>query len=316
MIKKYAFIVALLIISVTASDACTECSVKAKNGNVWHGGNEDGIFSLGTCVNIVAPTENSYGYYYITNSENPKEFPQGGMNEAGLSFGGTSVPKTIYKDFEKKKDFPGGSSELMFSIFRKCKTVKEVFALFKIYRVAGLEVSQFHFADKYGNFGVIVADSMWFTKEDYQISTNYNLCHPDKDSIQCWRYPLAETMLRTKQIGFETLRDLFDSTSQRKWTNYTEIKNLTTGDIWIYYAQNFSRPFKTNIEEFVRSGNRTFYLYELFKNDLLIKHILRSKEIEDQMAISLIIACPVILVLIICILVLRRRLRKSRNSTL
>lgn len=315
MIKKHAFIVALLIISVTASEACTECSVKAKNGNIWHGGNEDKPFSLGTRVNIVAPAENRYGYFYTTNTKNPNEFPQVGMNEAGLSFGGTSVPQTSYKDFNKKKDFPGGSSELMFYIFRKCKTVKEVFALFKIYRVAGLEISQFHFADKYGNFGIVVADSMWLTHSDYQISTNYNLCHRDKDSIQCWRYPMAERMLMTKEIGLETLRDLFDSTSQRKWTNHTEIKNLTTGDIWFYYAQNFSRPFKTNIKEFVRSGNRSYYLYELFEDDLLVKHIMKSKETEDQMAVSILISLSVILFLTIYTWVIRRRLRELRNAT-
>lgn len=315
MFKKYAFIVACLLISVANSDACTECSVKAKNGNVWHGGNEDAPFSLGTCVNIVAPVANCYGYYYTTNSKDAKEFPQGGMNEAGLSFGGTSVPRTTYKDFNKKKDFPGGSNQLMFSIFRKCKTVKEVFALFKIYRVPGLEVSQFHFADRYGNFGVIVADSMWLSTVEYQISTNYNLCHPDKDSIECWRYPMAERMVTTKEIGLETLRDLFDSTSQRKWTNHTEIKNLTTGDIWFYYAQNFSRPYKTNIREFVKSGNRTFYMYELFKDDLLLKHIMKSKETEDNMAILIMILCPIILSLIIYIWVLRRRLRKFKKNT-
>ena len=314
MKKKYLYIIVLLIIGIANSEACTECSAKAKNGNIWHGGNEDKPFSLGTRVNIVAPAENCYGYFYTTNSKNPNEFPQGGMNEAGLSFGGTSVPSTTYKDFYKKKDFPGGSSELMFFIFRKCKTVKEVFALFKIYRVSGLEVSQFHFADKYGNFGIIVADSMWLTHGEYQISTNYNLCHPDKDSVQCWRYPMAERILTTKEIGLETLRELFDSTSQRKWTNHTEIKNLTTGDIWFYYAQNFSRSFKTNIKEFVKSGNRTFYLYELFKEDLLLKHIMKSKETEDHMAISIMISFPIILFLIIYSWVLRRRLRKLRDS--
>jgi len=314
MKKKYLFIIGLLTIGLTNSEACTECSVKAKNGNIWHGGNEDKPFSLGTCVNIVAPEKNAYGYYYTTNSKDRNEFPQGGMNEAGLSFGGTSVPKTTYKDFDKKRDFPGGSSQLMFSIFRKCKSVKEVFLLFKIYRVPGLEVSQFHFADKYGNFGIIVADSMWLSEGEYQIATNYNLCHADKDSIQCWRYPMAERMLTTKEIGLVTMRDLFDSTSQRKWTNHTEIKNLSTGDIWFYYAQNFSRPFKTNIREFVKLGNSTFYLYELFKDDLLLTRILTSKDTGDRMAITLFITCSIILFLIIIIWVLSRRLSKLRKT--
>ena len=314
MRKRLLILIIFFIINTFYSKACTIFSAKDKNGNIWTGSNADKPFSLSTFFNIVARTEKSYGFYYTTNSNQPNEFPQGGMNEAGLSFGGNSVPLSVYKDFNKKKDFPGGSSELMLFIFKKCKTVKEVFELFKIYRVPGLEVSQFHFADKYGNFGIIVADSMWLTQGNYQISTNYNLCHPDKDSIKCWRFPIVERALRANRIGLEAFRDLCDSTSQRKWTNNSEIQNLNTGEIWFYYAQNFSRPYKTTLKELLKRGTTSFYYYELFKDDLLVKQILQSKETENQFFLVILVTVFIILLLTIYILIIKKRLRKLRNQ--
>jgi len=190
---------------------------------------------------------------------------------------------------------------------------QEVFDIFKTYRLKGLEGSQLHFADKYGTFGIIVADSMWITKANYQISTNYNLCHPNKDNINCWRFPIAERLIKSRAIGLETFRDICDSTSQEKWTNYSNIQNLNTGDIWFYYAMNYSRPYKTNIKELLKKGNRSFYMYELFKDDPLVKQILQSKETENQFFLVILASLFINLLLTIYILTIKRRQRKLRN---
>ena len=313
MIKKNLIVIIFLLISIANSEACTIFSAIAKNGNVWTGNNEDGIFNLNTCINVVAPTNRTFGYLYFTNSKNPNEFPQGGLNDAGLFFDGNSVPISVYKDFDKKKDFPNGINEMMFFILKNCQTVQEVFNIFKTYRLKGLEGSQLHFADKYGTFGIIVADSMWITKANYQISTNYNLCHPNKDNIHCFRFPIAERIIKSREIGLETLRDICDSTSQEKWTNYSNIQNLNTGDIWFYYAMNYSRPYKTNIKELLKKGNSTFYMYELFKDDPLVKQILQSKETENQEFLFILALLLIVLILIIYILIIKRRYKKLRK---
>ncbi|MEO5948401.1 MAG: hypothetical protein ABIP79_16405 [Chitinophagaceae bacterium] len=310
MTKKYLFVIILLIVSLTNSEACTIFSAIDKKGSVWTGNNEDGIFSLNTCVNIVAPVNKTFGYLYFTNTKNSNEFPQGGLNDAGLFFDGNAVPVSVYKDFDNKKDFPNGSNEMMFFILRNCETIQDVFNVFKTYRLKGLEGSQLHFADKYGTFGIIVADSMWITKSNYQISTNYNLCHPNKDSVDCWRFPIAERILRSREIGLDTFRDICDSASQRKWTNYSNVQNLNTGDIWLYYAMNYSRPYKTNIHELFKKGNGSFYMYELFKEDLLVKQLLQSKETENHFFVFILASLFIILLLTIYILTIRRRQRK------
>ena len=313
MTKRLLFLIAFFITIILNSDACTIFSSKDKNGNVWTGNNEDGNFTLGTCINIVAPDKDAFGYIFFTNSNNPKEFPQGGLNNAGLFYDANSVPKSKYKDYDFKKDFPNGINEMMFEVLRKCQTVQEVFKLFKEYRLQGLELSQFHFADKFGNYGIINSDSMWITKADYQISTNYNLCHTNKDNAKCWRYPIAERILNAKEIGLETFKEICDSTSQKKWTIYSNIQNLNTGDIWFYYAQNYSRPFKTNIKELLKKGTNSFFLFEFFKDDPLVKQMIQAKKTEDQFSITIISLSSLLFLSIIYILTIKRRLKKLKK---
>lgn len=270
---RLLFLSLILIINVIRSNACTIFCAKDKNGQVWAGNNEDQLFNFRTFVNIVESKDSTLGYIYFTNSNRQSEFIQGGMNEAGLFYDGNAVPYTTYKDFDKKKAFPGSERDMMEYILKKCKTVPEVLALFKIYRLPGTETSQMHFADKYGNFGIVVADSMWLTNANYQISTNYNLCHPNKDNINCWRFPIAESILKTREINYETFKLICDSTSQKKMagTIYSNIHNLNTGDIWLFYGMNYKVPYKTNIVTLLASGTRSFYLYELFSDSPLVK---------------------------------------------
>ena len=64
----------------------------------------------------------------------PDDMIQGGANEAGLFFDFNAIPETEYKDYEKKKDYPGGHDALMRYFLKNCETVEEVFAMYKKYR--------------------------------------------------------------------------------------------------------------------------------------------------------------------------------------
>jgi hypothetical protein len=268
--KKITFPAILLCLVLTRLDACTIFSGKDSKGHIWAGNNEDMYFTFNSYLNIVAATDSTFGYICFSYFS-PDGNVQGGANEAGLFFDGNAVKPSAYKDFDKKKDFPGGSRLLLHYVLKKCKTVQEVFILFKEFRLSGLEAAQIHVADKYGNFGIIVADSMWITKSNYQISTNYNLCHPDKDGIVCWRYPIAESILSSSEPGPDVFRAICDSTARktRYSTVYSNIHDLTTGDIWFYFGMDYKNPFKTNIKELLKKGSTSFFLYELFATEPL-----------------------------------------------
>jgi hypothetical protein len=285
---RILYLILALITTISQSAACTIFCAKSKNGNVWAGNNEDQLFNFRTCLNIVASTDSTLGYISFTNSNRQSEFIQGGINEAGLFYDGNAVPFTEYKNFDKKKAFPGSERNMIEYILRKCKTVPEVLALFNTYRLPGLETGQMHFADKFGNFGIVVADSMWLTKENYQISTNYNLCHSNKDNMDCWRFPIAESLLKSREINFETFKTICDSTSQKSMagTVYSNIHNLNTGDVYFFYGMNYKTPYKTTISELLDGGTRSFYLYELFNSFPLVSTYNTYRAAGASMAIS------------------------------
>lgn len=271
--KINLLLIVLIIAWVSSLHACTIFSAKAKDGHVWAGNNEDYYLPFSFFLNVVPQTDSSFGYIYFS-AWGPGGFPQGGMNEAGLFFDWNALlpGKTTYKDFDKKIDLPGGAA-LLNHVMSKCKTIQEVLNLFKVYKCPGLETGQLHLADKYGNLGIIVADSMWITKSNYQVSTNYNLCHPDKDGVTCWRFPIADSILRTKEPGFETFREICKSTSRKTklCTVYSNIHDLTTGDIWFYYGMDYDKVYKTTLKDLLVKGDTSFHMYELFLNEPLVK---------------------------------------------
>ena len=271
---KYIFLNLFIVGWIFNLHACTIFSAKAKDGHVWAGNNEDYYLTFRSYLNVVTKTDTSFGYIYFSWWGRAGT-PQGGVNEAGLFFDWNALlpGKTIYKDFDKKKDFPGGSVALNHYFMRKCKTVQEVFDIYMQYRDPDLESSQLHLADKYGNLGIIVADSMWITKSNYQVSTNYNVCHPDKDGMICWRFPIAESILRSNEPGLEIFREICDSTSRKTGpcTSYSNIHDLTTGVIWFYFGMDYKKSYKTSINDLLEQGDTSFPFYRLFENEPLVK---------------------------------------------
>jgi hypothetical protein len=270
-LRKILQLTLMLATVSAAADACTIFSGKDNNGHVWAGNNEDMVFTFNSYLNLVASSDTTLGYMYHSYFS-PDGTVQGGVNEAGLFFDGNAVRPSAYKDYEKKKDFPGGSRLLFHHVLKTCKTVHEVFALFNEYRLSGLEAAQIHLADKFGNLGIIVADSMWITNAPCQISTNYNLCHNNKDGIDCWRFPIAERMLNTHEPGLDVFNEICDSTSRktRYSTLYSTVHDLTTGEIWFFYGMDYHKKYKTSLNELLKNGSRSFFLYELFIEEPLV----------------------------------------------
>lgn len=264
--------IALIFIFVRAF-SCTIFSSIDKNGHVWTGNNEDYLFTFNTFVKVFARTDTTFGFICFANSSLPEEYIQGGINEAGLFYDGNSVPPSIYKDYEKKKDFPGGERKMIEYMLKKCATVEQVFQLFSTYRLNGNETGQIHLADKNGTFGIITADSMWITKNNFQISTNFNLCHSNHDNITCWRYPIVEQALKNKEVNLNTFKEICNQTSQQKGasTIYSNIQDLTTGEIWLFYGMDYAKSVHLEIKNLINKKDSSFYMRDLFKENSLVK---------------------------------------------
>ena len=269
IIKVFLLIIAFVIPAQTWS--CTIFCAKDEHGHVWVGNNEDfDFFDFNTHITISSGSDSTQSFFYF-HYNNP--FPQGGVNESGLFYDGNAVETSEIKDADKKEPFPGEIHEILIHILGRCKSVPEVIELFDKYKVPWMQNAQLHFADKLGNKGIITADSTWLTTGSFQVSTNYNLAHDDDDYKRCWRYPIANSMLKDSNPGFELFTNICDSTSQRKGasTIYSNVHNLTTGELWLYYGWDYENPYKTSFNEMIALGDTTFLIREWFKNQHAVK---------------------------------------------
>nr|WP_294859064.1 carcinine hydrolase/isopenicillin-N N-acyltransferase family protein [uncultured Fluviicola sp.] len=280
------------LLFITNGFTCTIFSAKDKKGQVWVGNNEDNLFTFKSLINIVPPKTNCFGYVYLTYN-NSSQGMQGGFNEAGLFFDFNGVPDTERKvESTTKEHFPGGNRKMFEYIMEHLTTVQEVIDLYKKYEVWGIEHAQLHLADRYGDLGIIVADSMWITSNNHLVSTNYNVCHADHDGDECFRMPIAERLLKNNEPSFDLLTQICDSTHQfypsGVGTIYSNIHNLTTGEVWFYFGSDFKTAHKTTVQELLKLGSTSMYVCDLFIEQPLVKAHIAAKNKENKRAIQII----------------------------
>lgn len=289
-IRNSILIFSLLFIAANAG-ACTIFSAKDKKGQVWAGNNEDWLFTFKSYITIVPPTANTFGYFYFTYNH-PKLDQQGGTNDAGLFFNFNYIPSANYKQGKKKEHYPGGTFKLFEHILQQCSTVQEVIDLFKKYRLDNLETSQLHIADKYGNLGIIAGDSMRITQAPFQVSTNYNVFNPIQNGSEepCYRMPIAQRILEKNEPSFESFTQICDSTHQYDpegaGTIYSNIHNLSTGEIWFYYGLDYKKPYKTTINELLALGDTSISIHDFFKEQELVKALKFCEQGKHQEALT------------------------------
>ncbi len=270
---RFIFLFIAIILVQSTCWSCTIFCAKDHHGHVWAGNNEDyNYFTFDTKVKITPKTDSTFGHIYFTYTHNI--FPQGGVNEAGLFYDFNAVGVSVIKDVDKKVPFPGQYGfEIIIYMLEHYKTVPEVIELFEKYKMPWMNKAQMNVVDKFGNMGIIVADSAWITKENYQVSTNYNLSHINKDNIKCWRYPIAKSRLISSEANFDSFSKICESTSQREnaSTNYSNVHNLNTGEMRIYYGWNYIAPFETTINDMMQYGDTLIPIRDLFPDNTLVK---------------------------------------------
>jgi tetratricopeptide (TPR) repeat protein len=132
-----------------------------------------------------------------------------------------------------------------------------------------------HIADKLGNLAIVNALGFRIAQAPYQVSTNYNVLSDDATTLgkTCWRYPIAERMFKERGVSFENVRDILDATQQQRFvgTIYTNVANLTTGDVYNYYAGDFRSPYHFKIQEVLAKGKKSYLWRSLFPEAPVVK---------------------------------------------
>jgi tetratricopeptide (TPR) repeat protein len=271
---------------------CTIISGKTKDGVVWAGNNEDFYFDFNTYLNALPPEGDLLGAISFTYGS-PESFIQGGVNEHGLFFDFNalpSIPQSEFMDWGERQDFPGGENNLVMHILRTCSSVHDAIELIKKYDM-DLASAQMHFADRQGNLAIINASGIRLSRTNYQVSTNFNVFTrgPSSGGRSCWRYPVAEKMLREGSVRFEMIRDVLDATQQPRFygTIYSNVINLATGDVYNYYAGDFEHVFHFKIRDLLKKGKKS-HLFRSFFSDAPIVRIwdtYQAKGADDAVAL-------------------------------
>ncbi|QMW04964.1 hypothetical protein [Spirosoma foliorum] len=269
--KSPAFIILSLTFSIlywTQTCACTTVSAVASNGQVWTCNNEDGEIGVANFINVFPKSlEMKYGYFtfsYFSPRFGEGSRIQGGMNEAGLTFDFNTIHQVTGFDPKSKKAFAQGDQQILPHILGTMKSVQEVIDFFNVYWFQkGFTSAQMHIADRQGRFAIVSASGIQLVEEGkFLVSTNFDICGKE-DGSYCWRYPKATALLKENDPSLKTMMSICRETKQGESTLYSNIQNLTTGDIWFLSKHDPQSTIKTNIVNLLAKGRISYTFNDL-----------------------------------------------------
>lgn len=273
------------VIEGIAKMDCTIFTVKDDN-NVFFGSNED------------SGSNRKYAEIWFTNSDNNltygcallgykdnepggnelDEIPIGGINSEGLCFDANGIPPG-----NVKSNFSLGSSKSDIrhweTILKECGSVSEVINWYQTHNMGGLWGNQIHWADRTGSAVVISPhsnQSIAFTmiKNQYLVSTNFNLADPNKGGYPCERHSKVSSDLQlitqvenlTRQEIIPILNAVhFEQTEEYTGTIYSNIFDLKNQLIYLYSYGNYDQEIILDLHEELAKGDHSYKIPSLLQ---------------------------------------------------
>lgn len=258
--------------TVTFPGSCT--TFFAMLGDTALFGNNEDYNNPNTLVWVVPSSEDSYGGIYLGYI---KGRPQGGINEKGLAFDGLAMAAYPMNDHPELPDVSIYSTRLWVEIMSKSANVEEAIAVAKQYNWADPTPHQVLFADKSGDAAVIgpgVDGEIAITRrpagESFLVATNFNVADPEV-AESCERYDTATKMLT--KIGneddltvkaFQKILDAVHVEGDRNNTLYSNVFDLNTGTIYLYYWHQYGEVVTLNVEDEIAAGSPVRQIQDLF----------------------------------------------------
>lgn len=265
--RSCLFAAALAIVVPTAGVfACSAFSI-AGDGLVLFADNED-FWDPGTKMWFVPASEGSYGRVYFGYGG---LLPEGGLNEAGLAYGGYA---TSSKPVLRGQGKPAISErELIDTAMATCATVEEVLALFDRHNLEVMESFMLMFADRSGASVIIEGDHLLRKRGAFQVVTNFRQSeHPDgtgayEGGESCTRFEIAsEGLAQMNHVTVEAARDVLAAihAEGHSRTLYSVIYELEKGRAHLYHYHDFSHEVVIDLAAELERGARVIDLPTLF----------------------------------------------------
>ena len=276
--RKWLMIAFVIFLGSTVGSV-SPCTIfnASKNGLVLAGNNEDGS-STNTNVWFVPASKGKYGVVWVGFDKNLSKM--GAMNDQGLFFDANALkfakmnPHPEKLSFNQEKDVWARMMSAWEKVMQECAGVNEVLEMLKKHNLEGWDNLQLMFADKSGASAVVGADkngelAVTPKKGDYQVSTNFNVASPEFGafSYPCQRYNIATEMLEAmKELTVDYARSILAAVHAEgsSATIYSNICDLTHGDIYIYNFHNFGEVVRFNLAEELKKGEKLYSFASLF----------------------------------------------------
>ncbi len=248
-----------IALSAPAASACT--IFMATDGRlVLVGNNEDWMDPNGK-IGFRPGADGKHGWIFFGHSDG---YEQGGVNDAGLFFDHAALPPRAVKTSKKKKE---PDCDLMAKMMEECATVEEALALLGGYNLRYMTKHQTLICDKTGDSAIIEGDAVVRKKGNHQVTTNFRQTGLLPGLFSCPRYRIADAMLQgVSKVSVESIRNVLAAVHQEGEfpTQYSNVYDLTHGDIYVYHYHNFTNVVKLNVKEELRKGKRMIDLPALF----------------------------------------------------
>ena len=241
---------AMVVSSVCGSARACTVFMAAARGEVLYGNNED-WFDPNPFLWTVPGGDGTYGRVYVGFGNG---FPQGGVNEKGLSFDGLMVRRVEVANTAGKKVYSGN---LIDKVMAECATVAEALAMLDQYNLRMFERAQFLLADATGDAAVIEAESVHRKEGRFQVATNFRLSQVEPGEAPCRRYRIATRMLEENdRITVDLFKRILAAVHQegQAATQYSTIYDLKRGIIYLYHFHNFTNVVRLNVAEELAKG--------------------------------------------------------------
>lgn len=269
--KKRPWIHALfaLLLFASAAQPCT-FFMATVNGITFFGNNEDSGMS-DTHIWFIPPEEGKYGCVFVSYSNG---FPQGGMNDRGLSFDGASTPRVRLK-FSKEKIAVRGY--LTRKIMEECASIEEVVNMVATYKYPDLSgQGQLLFADADGDALIVGGPSDTSDidvirkdpKESSMVLTNFFPSHPELGGHPCMRYMAATSRLeKDPSPTVSNFRSILKAVANRN-TQYSNIFDLNNRVIHLYRFHDFNTPIILKLSEELAEGAHAYKIADMFEESV------------------------------------------------
>jgi len=217
-------------------------------------------------VTFITAHNNKLGMLYFDFAS--EKTAQGGMNTAGLFFDGTRTPYAPYPANNKKANC---SCYIWTKILGECSTVNQAIAYIEKYKIPEIEDVHILLADRNGNSAIVGV----YNKElqihrrngEHQLLTNFNISNPSYGDAQpCERFATATSMLSSdSSVTRSNLEKILSKTHQDDFTAYSNVYNLTAGEVTVYFRHNFHQKLTINLVKELKKGKHAIRLEKLFK---------------------------------------------------